>query len=72
VPFEYVCISPLDHVLLLLDAVSFVCDMAVVVDMVHLVMLTVEVLQDAWVSTVVSHAGPELLTRQSRRQKVLL
>ncbi len=31
---KYVCISPLDHVLLLLDAVPFVCDMAFVFDMV--------------------------------------
>ena len=44
-PLEYVCISPLDHVLLLLDAVSFVYDMAFVFDMVHLILLAVEVLQ---------------------------
>jgi len=70
--FEYVCISPLDHVLLLLDAVSFVCDMAFVLDMVHVVLLGVEVLQDARVPTVVFHASPELLKRQARRQKVFL
>ena len=64
VPFGYVCISPLDHVLLLLDAVSFVHDVALVFDMVHLILLAVEVLQDAWISAVVSHAGPELLKRQ--------
>jgi len=56
--------SPLDHVLLLFDAVSFVCDMAFVFDMVHVVLLVVEVLQDARVPTVVFHAGPELLKRQ--------
>ncbi len=71
-PFEYVCISSLDHVLLLLDAVSFVCDMAFVVDVVHLVLLAVEVLQDAWVVTVVLHAGPELLKCQARRQSFFM
>jgi len=60
VPFEYVCVSPLDHVLLLLDAVPFVCDMTFMFDMVHLILLAAEVLQNAWVSTVVFHAGPEL------------
>ena len=55
-----------------IDAVSFVCDMAFVFDMVHLVLLAAEVLQDAWVSTVVFHAGPELLKCQAMRQKVFL
>ena len=60
--------------MLLLDAVSFVYDMAFefVFDMVHLVLLVVEVLQDARVSTVVLLAGPELLKRQAKRQKVFL
>ena len=71
-PFEYVCISPLDHILLLLDAVSFVYDMAFVFDMVHLILLAIEVLQDAWVSAVVFHVGPELFKCQARRQKVFL
>ena len=71
-PLEYVCISPLDHVLLLLDAVSFVYDMAFVFDMVHLILLAVELLQDARVSAVVFHASPELLKCQARRQKVFL
>ncbi len=46
--------------------------MAFVFDMVHLVLLAAEVLQDAWVSTVVFHAGPELLKCQAMRQKVFL
>ncbi len=41
-------------------------------DMVHVVLLVVEVLQDARVPTVVFHAGPELLKCQARRQKVFL
>jgi len=72
VPFEYVRVSPLDHVLLLLDAVPFVCDMGLMFDMVHLVLLAVEVLQDAWISTVVFHAGPELFKCQARRQEIFL
>ena len=36
VPFDYVCVSPLDHVLLLPDAVPFVCDMTFMFDMVHM------------------------------------
>ena len=71
-PFEYVGISPLDHVLLLFDAVPFVCGMAFVFDMVHVVLLVLEVLQDARVPTVVFHAGPKLLKHQARRQKVFL
>ncbi len=59
-PLEYVRVSPLDHVLLLLDAVPFVCDMALMFDMVHLVLLAVKVLQDTRVSTVMFYAGPEL------------
>jgi len=62
----------LDHVLLLFAAVPFVCDMAFVFDMVHVVLVVVEVLQDAWVPTVVFHAGPKLLKRQARTQEVFL
>ncbi len=54
---KYVCISPLEHVLLLLDAVPFVCDMAFVFDMVHVVLLAIEVFQYAWVFTVVFYAA---------------
>ena len=71
-PLEHVRVSPLDHVLLLLDAVPFVCDMALMFDMVHLVLLAIEVLEDARVSTVVFHAGPELFKCQPRRQKIFL
>ena len=52
---------------LLFDAVSFVCDMAFVFDVVHLILLAVEVLQNAWVSAVVFHAGPESFKCQARR-----
>ena len=72
VPFEYVCISPLDHVLLLFDAVSFVCYMAFVSDMVHVILLVIEVLSSAGVPIVVFHPGRERLKRQARRQKVYL
>jgi len=55
-----------------LIAVPFVYDMAFVIDMVHGFLLLVQVLQDAWVPTVVFHAGLELLKRQARRHKVFL
>ncbi len=46
--------------------------MAFVFDVVHVVLLVVEVLQHARVPAVVFYAGPELLKRQARRQKVFL
>ena len=52
-------VSQLNHVILLLDPVSFVCDMAFMFDMVHLVLLALEVVQDAWISDVLLYPGPE-------------
>ena len=70
-PLEYVCVTP-DHVLLLLDALPFVCYMTFMFDMVILALLAKEVFQDAWGSTVVFQKGPYLFNCQARRQKVFL
>ena len=70
-PFEYVCVSPLDHALLLPVTVSSVRNMSLMSDMIHLILLPISVFQNAWVSAVVLHAGPELVMCQ-RRQEIFL
>ena len=59
--------------MLLLDALFVVCDIALAFDtVVRLMPLAVEVVQDMQISTVVFHAGPQLLKCQPRRQRVFL
>lgn len=70
-PFEYVCVSPLDHALLLPVTVSFVRNMTLMSGMVYFVLLAISVFQNAWVSAVVFYAGPELVVCQ-RRQEIFL
>ena len=58
--------------LLLLATVPFVCDMAFMFDVVHLVLLAIMVLQDRWTYIVVFHASPEVFKCQATRQGVFL
>lgn len=62
VRFEYVCVSPMHHVLLSLDAVPCLW---YGIHVRYGPFGSKDTLQDAWISTVGFHAGPELFKCQA-------
>jgi len=60
VHFVYVRVSPLNHVLLLLDAVSFVCNKTFMFDVVFQILSSIYAFQKKGSFTVGFHTGAEL------------